>query len=245
MTNAVYCAMGEEHALMAVRSAQTFRRHMPSGRTVVYVDQKYRIPIEQIVRPEYFEQPFMVANVMCQFDWMARCRQPNVTYFLDNDILMMQEPPELPDADLCVTWRDDVGELSLTQPYNYGVLITRHTMDTVRAFAWLEDRVRKLTPQRQKWYGNQIALRELAGPIRRDETVLRDFGYFKANIHQLPCDTWNWSPPPEELEQDRSDKVFVHLKGDRKSAFDYYHERALHEETDQRRADQIPAEAGS
>lgn len=183
---------------------------------------------------DFDNQPWMLANVSAQCDWLLSQKENRreVTVFLDNDIIVRQAMPELPDdADIYVTWRDNVGDLSKAQPYNYGVVIVRHTIPAMRAMMWLEDRVSKMAPRHQKWYGNQIALREMVGPLKRNETVIRTLhNSVPVKIHQLPCHKFNWSPPADRLRQNAGDKVFIHLKGDRKEAFDYYWNKVMSNE---------------
>ena len=236
MINFVYVAKGQEHVDMACQSAESARVTHPNSEIVIYVDKMgydFSAMFDDIIVEEtIFAHRWMLTNVMAQTDWLLRdgnCGDINV--FLDNDIIVRQTMPlgTLPDADMYVTWRDDVGDLSTVQPYNYGVLIVRSHVNAIRAMMWLENRVAQLAPKHQKWYGNQMALRELVGPLNRNETVTRNFQTFSIDVHQLPCHKWNWSPPTDKLKQSASDKLCVHLKGDRKEAMPYYHDLVVNQ----------------
>lgn len=239
MTSFVYVAYGQEHVDMALKSIETVRKHHPGAHAYLYTDSKdynFRVARPQLrVRPDYFEHPFMLTNVLCQTDFMLTSgKDIEPVVFLDNDVIMRQRlPQKLLDAsvDMYVTWRDNVGKLSESQPYNYGVLIARCTVPAIRAMMWLEHRVSQLAPKYQKWYGNQIALRELAGPLKKNEVVTCNFPRFNVRIQQLPCHKWNWSPPMDNLKQNAGDKYFIHLKGDRKEAFDHYYNLVMNDGT--------------
>lgn len=265
MINFVYVAKGEAHVEMACKSAVTVLKHHPDARVIMYLDQYYTGPIppgppgknlsyyvdaiEVRMRPDLFIHSWMVTNVMCQTEWMLeRGKCDDMTVFLDNDIIMRNDLYELDDPcgkdpDMCVTWRDNVGQLSDTQPYNYGVLIVKHTTAAIRAMMWLEQRVLQLHPKHQEWYGNQMALRELVGPLAKD-VVTRQFGTFEIDVEQLPCHKWNWTPPDDKLKQNAKDKVFVHLKGNRKEAFDYYYNLVMKDGQSEREGGNSEAEAG-
>ncbi len=235
MIDFVYCAKGKDHALMAVRSAETVRKHHPTAEIFLYTDDRYDLVSEarlnHRVEPWIFKHPFMLANVMAQNEHLLQVSEfVDKVVFLDNDIIMRNPLGELIHDDrteLHVTWRDNVGKLSDAQPYNYGVLIVQNNPMAKRAMMWLEERVSKLSPDRQKWYGNQIALRELVGPLRRNESVFRDLGRAFFIVEQLPCHKYNWTPPDDKPKQSASDKIFIHLKGDRKDLFGYYYDKVM------------------
>jgi len=241
MMNFVYAAYGQEHVEMAVKSAMTAKHLHPYAQCTIYTDKSYDVVAEKAiatynrVRPDLFNHPWMLANTMCQVDFLLSHGENDETFtvFLDNDVIVRNQLLEIPPADMWVTWRDNVGELSEQQPYNYGVLFVNHTVPAIRAMLWLEHRIMQLHPRRQKWYGNQIALRELVGPLRKDETVTREMGTFAVDVHQLPCHKFNWSPPTERLYQNAGDKVFVHLKGERKEAFNHYYQLVMNHENPQ------------
>ena len=234
MNYVVYFLYGDEHAQMCSRSIDTVRNHMHHPHVVVYCDKPYDCLVgkAEIRVSPYFDQPPMVCNLLCQTDHLMRLEltphSKTFTIFLDTDILMTSDLPALSEEpDLFVTWRDNVGKVSEHMPYNYGVIIARHTIATGMAFQWLLQRVLKLQGMRQKWYGNQIALRELVGPLQKDSIHVRDLGYFSLTIEQLPCFKWNWTPPETKPKMSPSSKVFTHLKGDRKDLFDYYYEKGV------------------
>lgn len=240
--NYVYCLFGDEHANYAARSAETIKRQDPDAKLVFYVDRPYEqlqsTGGRQMPYPEAFQHPFMIGNVLCQLDWLLN-QEPHpdeFTVYVDTDVLHAKPIDraylDAKNADIYPTFRTDLGKLSDHMPYNYGVLIVRHTVAAKHAMSWLLQRVMKLQPARQHWYGNQIALRELVGPIRPFDVYDRPMGYFTVRVHQLPCREWNWSPNPKCVRNSTGEtKYFVHLKGSLKdNHFDYFYDKVINRE---------------
>lgn len=182
------------------------------------VDEPYSVSLVQI---DAFD---MLENVKAQAEFLCKdmVRSEDEVVFLDNDALLAKPLPEMGDCNVGVTWRDNLGALSMLQPYNYGVVMAKKCPDTIAAWFWMCDHIGKQTPQNQAWYGNQVALRELVGGVGRAEMV---HGYFKIKTLHLPCETYNWTP--EDVGEDISEKYVVHCKGDRKDLLDHYYNRIM------------------
>jgi hypothetical protein len=165
----------------------------------------------------------MLMNVICQAHWLSqREATGEPVAFLDADAFMVQPLPDLGSGwDVGVTWRDNLGDLSMLQPYNYGVVFARRTVVAQAAWWWMCNHIAHQNPKNQDWYANQVALRELCGPPQEDVSV-RGHDCFDVTVKHLPCFTWNYTP---DTEEDVSDKIFVHCKGNRKDLLNhYYHE---------------------
>lgn len=162
----------------------------------------------------------MLENVKAQAEFLCSVNDGDEVVFLDNDALMAKPLPELGDYDLCVTWRDNMGAVSMLMPYNYGVVMCKRSFDTIAAWLWMCDHITHQTPKNQNWYGNQVALRELVGGIGREYT---DHGYFKLRTKFLPCEQYNWTP--EDVDEDITDKYVIHCKGNRKDLLEHYYQR--------------------
>lgn len=153
-------------------------------------------------------EEIMVANIDAQIT--ALLSGDDEFVFLDTDVLLLKPIPLL--GDLTVTWRDhalvgDDGEkigegLAAAMPYNYGVMRARATKPVVEGFIWLRERVRKMHVNQQKWYGNQLAMHELAGPrpkvgnqidVRRIPWQLAKPSTF-ISIGKIPCEIYNYTP---------------------------------------------------
>lgn len=218
--NYVWMAHGEAYVDLCRQSQETVRKHDPSAAFTVYVDKGYGIEGEIII-PGYHDKPFMMMNVVCQAHWLSmRPATGEVVCFLDVDAFMNKPLPDLGnDWDVAPTWRENMGHLSQQMPYNYGVVFARQTVVAQAAWWWMAQHIYYQTPKHQKWYANQIALRELCGPPADDISV-REHEYFNVTVKPLPGDIWNYTP---EGEEDVSDKYFVHCKGNRKDLLAYYH----------------------
>ncbi len=171
-------------------------------------------------------RPAMVANMDAQIQCLLDTPNGDSVLFLDADTLALRPFPWT-DADIHVTYRNDVNgdrEMARQQPYNYGVLGVNVTPATIEAFYWLRARILRMNPDRQRWYGNQLALADLlgqpnGGKERRIRWTLEDEGT-SLSVCELPCSVWNWTPnaPGEDI----TGKGIIHCKGDRKDLLDHY-----------------------
>ncbi len=228
MTQYVWVVHGEQHAALARRSVALVKHHDPSGSCYVYTDREYKIFGESVV-PEYHTRPFMLMNVALQFGHLAEISRYERTVFLDADAFMARPLPEISgEWDVAVTWREGLGDLSRMQPYNYGVVIVEPGGSTLAGWAWMCERISRMAPKQQAWYGNQIALRELCGPVvDGPQVTVRHHDWFDIRVKHLSCATWNWTPPDEDPKQKLLGQVFVHFKGARKDLADHYYTECL------------------
>ena len=172
-------------------------------------------------------RPAMVANLDAQIDCLLSTPMGERVLFLDADTIMLQPFPWT-DADLHVTWRSEVNgdtEMARQQPYNYGVLGANVTPATIEAFIWLRARILRMTAERQKWYGNQLALESLLGQpgARKGDARVRwtlDDEGTPLSVQELPCDVWNYSP--DAADEDVTKKGILHFKGGRKDLIEVY-----------------------
>lgn len=234
MTTYAYWLRGADYVEQATLSIASVRRVDPRARIFVCTDDPHSTPhIEGTVRSVLEGgRPKMVANLDAQVAVMAEMPYRERVLFLDSDTLMRQPFPWKPTADLYVTWRDHVNgdaEMAKQQPYNYGVVGCIATARTLELFFWLRARVLQMTPMRQDWWGNQLALADLLGAPRtepwwaRIRWTLTDRGT-PFLVQPLPCDVWNYSP--DAPGEDVSAKGILHLKGKRKEMMQAYAEAA-------------------
>jgi len=225
--DAFYWVEGEEFAKMVNVAAEQFRRVMPGGEVWVYTSEApdsldrsdlYRVeemPVLKTMRP-------MVANLHAQVHF-ALTKFRNPTLFLDADTLV-QKPFQISSmADLMVTWRDETAEgvnsqLAKMMPYNYGVLGANPSYEATEAFIWMREQVRGYHAGLQDWYGNQVALRELVGPVISGAEVDPPTRDFELVVDQQPCAAYNYTPKAED--EDIAQKYVIHVKGDRKAWFE-------------------------
>lgn len=216
MTIYAYWTRGDDFAAMARKSAESVKRVDPDAKLQFVTDDGTR--------------PAMVANLDAQLKVLGWADRGERVLFLDADTLMLKPFPWDLQADIYATWRDEVNgdkEFARAQPYNYGVLGCIVRPQTIEAFHWMRSRILQMTKANQAWYGNQLALAELAGlPEDRKEVRIRwaltDSGTPLA-VRCLPCETWNYSP--NAPDEDISGKGIVHLKGNRKDLFEHYAQR--------------------
>jgi hypothetical protein len=219
---------------------QSVRRADPTSRLVVVSDDEAVPMCIDHEAESYFRIPggeeIMVANIDAQIT--ALLSGDDEFVFLDTDVLLLKPIPLL--GELTVTWRDhalvgDDGEkigegLAAAMPYNYGVMRAKCTKATVEAFIWLRERVRKMHTQQQKWYGNQLAMHELAGPrpvtgnqidVRRIPWQLARPSTF-VNVGKIPCETYNYTPPNPPGLVELENKHALHFKGQSRPLMEGY-----------------------
>lgn len=256
MQTYAYFVRGAKHAAMCRTSIESVKKADPSSRFLVMTDEKegWDVPDAAIHR---FEpgMPIMLANLEAQCLALSMVDVGEPLTFLDTDILMLEPLPpiegELPGiegAHLTITWRDHVlmdGEdkvegIASTMPYNYGVMRAISCYRTMEAFVWMRERIRKMQSAHQNWYGNQLALHELAGPRPSEGTRIdeRRIPWLITNsgntirIAKLPGERWNWTPSKvgERLHGVHS---VLHFKGRARGLMESYVKRlglAWHEE---------------
>lgn len=230
-----------EMAALSIASIKKFDRFMVDRRFVVITDDEepaiheWRglfandIGVFPTLPLALGKRPAMVANLDAQLSCLFGTPQGERVLFLDADTIMLH-PFAWTDADLHVTWRADVNgdrEMARQQPYNYGVLGVNVTPAAIEALIWLRARILRMNPERQRWYGNQLALADLLGQPngtheRRIRWTLEDEGT-PLSVCELPCATWNYSPdgPDEAI----ATKGILHLKGNRKDLMKHYAQR--------------------
>jgi hypothetical protein len=207
-----YFVRGAKHAALCRTSMESVKKADPKALFVVATDDSTRdwaVPGAAI--HEFAPgMPIMLANLEAQCSILASNLQCPIV-FLDTDILMLEPLPATPGADITITWRDhalvdDAGAkveaVAGVMPYNYGVIRANPTYPAIEAFIWMRERVRRMGEQHQKWYGNQLALAQLAGP-RPDTGMHLDTRHIPwlltragnpVRIAKLPGERWNWTP---------------------------------------------------
>jgi hypothetical protein len=238
-----YFVRGARHAAMCATSIESVRKADPRASFIVATDEpdrQWQIPYATICQ---FDPglPIMLANLEAQCSILATRNYGEQVTFLDTDILMLEPLPQVPGATLTITWRDHVlvgddGEkiagIASQMPYNYGVLRAVSSYSALEAMIWMRERIRKMHEGHQKWYGNQLALFELAGPrpedgvrvdARRIPWLLTKLGN-PINIAKLPGSRWNYTPAQvgERLHGTRS---ILHFKGKARGLMESYAKR--------------------
>lgn len=225
MTTYIWFVRGAKHAAMCRTSVESVKKADSTARCFVWTDEVSRDWSVEGAEIQSFNSgaaPLMVANVDAQLHalyYHAAC------VFLDTDILLLKPLPSA--GELTVTWRDhvlvsDEGEklegIAATMPYNYGVLRAQG-LGGIEAFMWMRERIRKMHPQQQKWYGNQLALAELAGPrpacgvqidSRRIPWLLHAPSTL-LTVGKIPCEFYNYTP--QSIDEDVSTRSVLHFKG--------------------------------
>lgn len=239
--NNLYCwfVRGEAHAAMCRTSIESVKRYDPDHRLVVVTDEEapsweVDAPLVKIAAG----MPIMLANLEAQCRVLAKTDCP-VT-FLDTDTLLLEPLPRVP-VDLTITWRDSVGldddgakveGVAAAMPYNYGVIRADASYGALEAFIWLRERIRRMHSGHQQWYGNQLALFELAGrrPENGERTETRRIPWSLTNpgnaitVRKLPGSQWNYTPAKvgERLLGKRS---VLHFKGHSRALMESYAKR--------------------
>lgn len=238
-----YFVRGAKHAAMCRTSIESVKKADPHARILVATDEAGKRPwhIPDATMLEFEAGlPIMLANLEAQCAILATRNYGESVTFLDTDILMLEKLPDMPGADFTVTWRDHVlvkddekvEGIAAKMPYNYGVIRATACYATTEAFIWMRERIRRMHGEHQKWYGNQLALFELAGPrpdhgaridTRRIPWMLTRHGN-GVRIGKLPCERWNYSPQKvgERIHGLRS---VLHFKGGSRALMESYADR--------------------
>jgi hypothetical protein len=246
-----YFVRGARHAAMCRTSIESVKKVDPDASFLVMTDEErgaWSIP-DAALRRFTPGMPIMLANLEAQCAALSMVEPSQPVIFLDTDILMLEQLPpidgEIPGiegAHLSITWRDHVlkegedGEkvegIASTMPYNYGVMRAISCYRTMEAFIWMRERVRKMHENSQRWYGNQLALAELAGPrptegMRIDECSIPWLPTQHGNtirIAKLPGDRWNWTPS-QVGQKIHGAHAVLHFKGRARPLMESYAKR--------------------
>lgn len=228
ITKICYFTELQDHVDMIAMSAETARMHYAEVPIYILSSKQLEVPegIGLMRFPEAGRMPLMTANLWLQQQaiWMLNGSD---LLFLDPDILLQGRlSNNMLPAELVITNRRPVDKLFQTQPYNFGVIGVQACQNTYDAWSWMVYRCNKLAGRYQKWYGNQVALRELCGPrVTSGLPYEADFGFFNLQILQLDGERYNYTP--ESLTEDLSDKVILHFKGERKDMMRERHKQVM------------------
>jgi hypothetical protein len=226
VTTYVWFVRGDEHAAMCRTSVESVRKVDARADIRIMTDD----PGREVMGATHFDShsaPIMLANLDAQVEaLLARRDDRDKFVFLDADVILLSEIPHV--GDLTVTWRSHVYEsddgekisgVAASMPYNYGVLACKWRKSSIEAFVWMRERIRKMHRNQQEWYGNQIALAELAGPCPVVGTAVEN-RKIPWLLHQpatdlivgkIPCDRYNYTP--KKAGEDVGGKFALHFKG--------------------------------
>lgn len=223
---------GEEHAAMCNTSIAAVRKADPEARCIVVTDEiEKKWTCDALLLTCDPGQPIMLANLDAQisalsYAWSHKASQ--IT-FLDTDVLLLK--PFSYYGVVNFTWRDSVGKdddgetvegIAARMPYNYGVITATPSLSSLECFIWIRERIRSMHKNHQQWYGNQLAVVELAGArptegsamvVRRIPWGLTSHGR-QLTVGMLPCTTYNYTP--QRPGEDVSEKYALHFKGKRR-----------------------------
>lgn len=220
---------GERHAAMAQTSIASVRKAENGGVRCVVVTDEVSPSWNLFTKAQIVKipsgMPIMLANLQAQIDVLMGMPNSEQFVFLDTDIILQRPIPSL--GDLTITWRDHVGVrddekiegVAGQMPYNYGVIAARKTEAAIESFIFMRERIRRMHSQHREWYGNQLALVELAGQPPKEGLkidrrtipwMLTSHGR-EVDIAKIPCDTWNYTP--ESITEDVSNRGALHFKG--------------------------------
>jgi hypothetical protein len=238
MTTYVYFVRGSKHVALCRTSIESVRKADPNARVMVMTDEDS--PAWSIEGMLYYlpsGMPIMLANLEAQVSALHLAQKDEPIVFLDSDILLLKPLPRL--GTLTITWRDHVGlvdeekveGVAAQMPYNYGVIVAENCRLSMEAFMFMRERIRRMHSRHQLWYGNQLALAELAGPRPNDgvEVVDRRIPWMLTNqgesirIAKIPGTIYNYTPA--KLGEDISDKYALHFKGGARAMMESYAQR--------------------
>jgi hypothetical protein len=238
----VYFVRGRIHAALCQVSMASVHLADPDALVEIYTDEPdgphFDGCLGARIQVMPSGMPIMLANLEAQARAMYATPDDEQVAFLDTDILVLHRLSFInPTFDLAATWRDhalvsESGEkvtaVADVMPYNYGVILARGGFPAVESFIWMRERVRRMSSQLQKWYGNQVALATLAGPRpasgdllddRRIPWTPTDRGN-RVSVLKLPCETWNYTPQAEG--ENLVGRNVLHFKGGKRELMKSY-----------------------
>lgn len=226
MTSYVYWVRGAEHAEYCELSIRSVRKVDPHARITVYTDEASASwKVDAAVARMPGGRPAMMAREEAKVIAACTADHGEELLFLDSDILLRERFPFDAHADLYLTYRDytnvrdgeKIGDdVAKIMPYNGGVVGVRVGPAAIEALVWCKARMLKMIPDRQKWWGDQMALAELVGrspPGTYDRMLrwsLEDRGT-ALRVHVLDGERWNYTPQAED--EDFTGRSILHCKG--------------------------------
>lgn len=244
MNNTAYAwyVRGEAHAAMCRTSVESVKKHDHGARCYVVTDETgftWSIPGVQLLHIEA-GMPIMLANLEAQVGALAAAWTDHFEKltFLDTDTLLLK--PIEAHGDITFTWRDSIGldddgekveGIASRMPYNYGVIVVRPGIRAFEAMLWIRERIRVMHGDHQRWYGNQLAVAELAGarPASGTESAFRTIPWKltkhgkSLTVGKIPCETFNYTP--QKPDEDVSGKHLLHFKGGKRALMGVYAEK--------------------
>jgi hypothetical protein len=170
----------------------------------------------------------MFERTRAQLSFLESCDFQCPIVLIDSDIVINGPLDDLfaMDFDVGLTWRNDP-----EMPLNGGVLFLGHRRPAAgRAFfrRFFEIYAERYA-EHEKWYGDQLALRDcLTAPIvdLRSPRVVEEQG---CRILVAPCDAYNYSPPnrAKVIARRIKGRPILHFKGARKRLMRPYWETHL------------------
>jgi len=224
MTTIAWFVRGQKHAHLVQVSMAAARAVDPTFRLIVATDEAgLDVPGAEMVRIAP-GAPLYVATLEARVQVLWECREP--VWFIDTDVLMLKPFPALGEAHMALTWRANVGgkltdneSLAAMMPYNGGVIGMRPSARSIEILIWMRERLKRMAPHLQAWYGDQVALAALGGPRPVEDESLEERSIPwvieapgpVAMIRKLPCSTWNFTPA--EADEDFTGIGALHFKG--------------------------------
>lgn len=233
---------GAHHAAMCRTSVEAVKKADPRAHCIVVTDERnppWEVPGAVL---QYIDagMPIMLANLEAQVSALASAwvdHYESLT-LLDTDTILLKRIPTM--GDIAFTWRDSIGVdddgekvegVASRMPYNYGVIVANPGIKAFEAMIWIRERIRVMHAGHQKWYGNQLAVVELAGPrpaegqstdTRKIPWRLTKLGK-EIRVGKLPCELYNYTP--QTPEENVSGKYVLHFKGNKRDLMRVYANR--------------------
>jgi hypothetical protein len=185
----VQCGPSIEHASMMVRSCKRL------GYEVWQLSDDIAPPVPEI---DFIERKTQDAYLMhYRAKRLAEIATPYV--MLDTDMIVANDISDGFGEDVALTWREKdtviFDEDYLKMPYNGGIIFVNN-QDFMRDVA---KRMETMNKKLQMWYGDQVALRDVAPNYK---------------VRELKDPAWNFVP--EHLGDTTKDVRVYHFKGTRK-----------------------------
>lgn len=143
--------------------------------------------VSRVIRQPYEQHSLFV------FRGLSELEPPYLK--LDTDLFVVKDISDIEDTkyDVALTVRGDPG---MGMIYNGGVFWVNNKQFAIDCLKLVEG----MSPDRQAWFGDQIAMAQVAKNYR---------------VNELPCSTWNHTPVNEH-DMGRDSRI-LHFKGPRKN----------------------------
>lgn len=202
-TQVTHVSDGTKNADLVSIMIQSVRKNIPTAKIVQLSDNNtQRIDnVDEYYTFGEFSQYLMPTRLDYQARYlMHRCGIGEHVAFVDPDVIFQDDinPMFDDDFDIGLTWRDNMGQLSESMPFNTGIVLTKNSQQAQQFWDNGSKAILAANEQIKTWYGDQLFIANAIG-IANYESRTSDFITNNGiNFKVFPCQQYNYSPINDE-----------------------------------------------